>query len=525
MNDAGRSPAVALQCLHEWLAHWATSRPDAEAVVDRERRLNYAELRAAVDECAAAMMASGVRHGDRVATLATPGADFMIMFLAAASIGAIWVGLNPRYADTELAEIVARIEPRLVAGPGAIEGRSYVSWLEALPDTVNVVALDVPSGGGRIIGLADFLARARELPGENLQLRRRQVLPADPCLIVFTSGSTGTPKGAMICHAALTGASVVQFRVWPVEPLRILNNLPINHIGCVGDLTCYTLIGGGTIIFSSRFDPADTLLLLSKERATAWGQVPTMFQLTLDSPGFDAAKLQHLQYIFWGGAHASRELVARLHELCPRLATSYGQTETVGSVAFTPPDATLEMLATTVGRAVPPYQLRIVTLDGRTAAAGESGEVQVRTPFGMSGYWRDPQASAVAVDAEGWRSTGDVGVLTAEGDLQLRGRVHDVFKSGGYNVYPPEIEAALESHSAVRQASVVGAPDALFGAVAVAFIVPHAAPPDEQELRAYLRERLANYKIPKRFYFLDELPRLPVGKIDKQALREQAALS
>jgi acyl-CoA synthetase (AMP-forming)/AMP-acid ligase II len=143
----------------------------------------------------------------------------------------------------------------------------------------------------------------------------------------------------------------------------------------------------------------------------------------------------------------------------------------------------------------------------------------------MSGYWRDPRASAAAVDADGWRFTGDVGVLTTEGDLQLLGRVHDVFKSGGYNIYPPEIEAALESHPAVRQASVVGAPDAIFGTVAVAFIVSHAAPPTDQELRAHLRERLANYKIPKRLYFLDELPRLPVGKIDKQALREQAARS
>ena len=525
MSNAESLPAATPECLHEWLEHWAMHRPGAEAVVDRQRRLSYAELKVAVDECAAAMVASGVRHGDRVAMLATPGADFLIVFLAAASIGAIWVGLNPRYADAELAEAVARIDPRLVLARTAIEARSYIAWLEALPHSVAAVALDLSGSGRRIVGFADFLSRARELPSEDLQWRRRQIQPADPCLIVFTSGSTGMPKGAMISHAALTGASAVQVRVWAAEPLRVLNNLPINHIGCVGDLTCYALIGGGTIIFSARFDPADTLVLLSEERVTVWGQVPTMFQLSLDFPGFDAAKLKHLQLIFWGGAHASRELVARLRELCPRLATSYGQTETVGSITFTPPDATLETLATTVGRAMPPYQLRITLADGQAAATGESGEIQVRTPFGMSGYWRDPRASAAAVDADGWRFTGDVGVLTAEGDLQLLGRVHDVFKSGGYNIYPPEIEAALESHPAVRQASVVGAPDAIFGTVAVAFIVSHAAPPTDQELRAHLRERLANYKIPKRLYFLDELPRLPVGKIDKQALREQAARS
>src|SRR5690606_26785095 len=154
------------------------------AVVYGSRRLSYAELQVAVEVCAAAMVANGVRHGDRVAMLATPGADFLIVFLAAASIGAIWVGLNPRYADAELAEVIERIEPKLVMARTVIEARSYVSWLEALPDSVTAVALDASGAGQRLIGLPDFLIRSRELSKEILQERQRQVLPTDPCLIV-----------------------------------------------------------------------------------------------------------------------------------------------------------------------------------------------------------------------------------------------------------------------------------------------------------------------------------------------------
>jgi len=509
--------------LHDYVRHWNRRQAQADAAIGPTRRLTWATLAEAIDACAAGMIAAGVQRGDRVAMLATPGPDFLVNFLATAAIGGIWAGLNPRYTDPELDAVIARIGPRLVFSAAAIEARDYRDWIANLPAAIQAIDLD---GGrpptDRFMPLSSFLAAGASTTPVQREDRYRQTRPSDPCLIVFTSGSTGTPKGAMISHAALVGTSKVQLQAWPADPLRVLNNLPINHIGCVGDLCCYSLVGGGATIFTPRFDPAASLAAIGDEQVTVWGQVPTMFQLTLDAPEFEPDRLASLQLAFWGGAHAAPELVSRLHGLAPRIATSYGQTETVGSVTFTAAQAGPAALSETVGRVVPPYRIRIVDAEGLTLDNGEEGEIQVYTPFGMSGYWNDPQATANVMTADGWQRTGDVGTFTPEGDLKLVGRVHDVFKSGGYNIRPAEIEAALATHPAIREASVVGVPDPLYGAVAVAFVVAAGTPPPADALREYLRDRLANYKIPKRFVFIDALPRLAVGKIDKQSLRTRA---
>lgn len=501
--------------LYDVLATWTRWKPDETVVAAPGVRLTWAMLKAAVDDSAAAMIAAGVTPGDRVAVLATPGPDFLISFLATAAIGGIWIGLNPRYAERELDAVIARITPRLVLVAAEIEGRDYSDWAVALPPAVTPVLFGPAKAERRALDHGAFLAAGATIPADRRQARQAAVRATDPCLIVFTSGSTGAPKGAVISQAALVGASRVQLQVWPAEPLRVLINLPINHIGCVGDLSCYALVGGGVLVFSPRFDAAGAVALIQKEQITVWGQVPTMFQLVLETPAFDASGLGSLQRIFWGGAHASPTLIARLRALCPQVATSYGQTETVGSVTFTTSEAGATALAESVGRVVPPYQLRIAA--GGPDGDG-SGEVEVRTPFGMLGYWDDLQGGAAPILPDAWRPTGDVGVLTADGDLKLLGRVHDVFKSGGYNIHPPEIETALESHPRVRQAAVVGAPDALYGAAVVAFIVCDGAPPSAAELHEHLARRLANYKSPKRYHVLESLPRLPVGKIDKREL-------
>ena len=515
-------PCGTPNCLHHWVRHWAQVRPTAEAAVDQNFRLSYADLDAKVFSCAAALMNSGVEHGDRVAMLAGPGIQFLVYFLATASIGAIWLGLNPKYTVQELDEVLEKVSPKLLLGQPYIGGRDYHNWLVAKSESIQTIILvDSIPVETHLTKEDEFIHQGEALLRAHVRDRIEQTRPEDICLIVFTSGSSGPAKGAMITHASLSSASEVQAALWQVRPLRVLNNLPINHIGCVGDLACYALIGGGTSVFAERFSPSEIPLLIKSEHVTVYGQVPSMFQLVLDSPGFNPADLADVSLIFWGGAHASGALISRLREICPRLATSYGQTETVGSVTFTPFDSSRQTLEGTVGRAVPPYAIRIAATP-KLIAHSSAGEVEVLTPFKFSGYWQNPEASQHALTDDGWLRTGDIGELLEDGCLRLVGRIHNVFKSGGYNVNSEEIEETLASLPEVRAASVIAVADAMWGHVSVAFVVMRACSKDDEDIRKQLRSRLANYKIPKHIYFLDELPTLPIGKVDKVSLAKLA---
>jgi acyl-CoA synthetase (AMP-forming)/AMP-acid ligase II len=430
--------------LADYLAWYARETPQADAAITGAERLSYRQLAALVEDCASAMVAIGVEHGDRVACLSTPGAAFWVSLLAAASIGAIWCGLNPRHTSAELDRVIARLEPRLVLARQVIDDRDYGEWIAALPASVNTIRL----AGAEAAALAEF-CRAHVSDTASLRRAAQAVASDDICLIVFTSGTSGEPKGVMMSHHALVGASRVQVGQWTAKPLRVLNNLPINHIGAVGDLACYALVGGGATVFCERFSPEASLTLIEQEKITVLGQVPTQLELTLRSEAFRAEALQSLQLMFWGGAQASVDLVRRLLVLNIPIATSYGQTETVGSVTFTESGTPPDILPLTVGTPVAPYALRVVDDAGQEQQIGVGGEILVRSPYAMSGYWRAPAASAAAYTLDGWLRTGDVGTLDADHRLRLTGRTSEVFKSGGYNIYPAEIEAALLACSAV----------------------------------------------------------------------------
>jgi acyl-CoA synthetase (AMP-forming)/AMP-acid ligase II len=515
-----------LDRISDYVSWYAARTPDADAAVLGSIRLSYRDLASRVDAMSSALRAAGVEHGDRVATFAAPHPDFFIAFLATASLGAIWVGLNPRYQEEELAYVLRDSEPKIVLAQCRIGERDHSPELQALRRALPMIECwvdltDTLDDGG-FISLTTFLRQGAELDRKELQRLREQVQPHDPVLIVYTSGSTGQPKGALLPHRGLVRCSAVQFREWRVQPLRTLNFFPINHVGCVGDISCYSLVAGGCIVFLEKFVPARVLECIASERITFWAGVPTTFLLTLADPAFATADLSSVQIIIWSGAAASAELVAQLAGIGAKLATSYGLTETVGSVTYTAPDASQEVLAKTIGTAPPEYEVRLSDADGRSIADNAPGEIQVRGDFIMRGYWRRPEATAEAIDAEGWLHTGDLAVRDAQGCLRIVGRLKEIYKSGGYNIYPREIEQVLERYPGVSLAAVVAVPDPVFGEVGHAFVVPVSGEIEEAALLDHCRRLLANYKIPKRFTNLTQPPMLPIGKIDKRSLRELA---
>lgn len=506
-------------------AGWhARRRPDAVALRLDGRGWTYAELAAAVDRLARALLAAGIGKGDRVATLQPPHPAYLVDFLAAASIGAIWVGLNPRYRLDELLHVLTDSEPAILLARRHIGDRRYDEELAAIaaacPSLRRIVLHDSADGPPGSEPMAAFLRSGEAIGPERLDAARAGCGGRDPCLIVYTSGSTGAPKGALLHHAGLARFSLAQNRLWPLSPLRVINYFPINHVGSVVDCSLPCLVAGGTTIFMEKFDPAECLRLMARERVTLWGSVPSTFPMILDLPDFADHDLSAVELIIWGGAAMGEEMIARLAALGPALATNYGMTETTSAITAIAPTRDLERLANSVGPAFPGVEVRLCGADDVPVGPGEVGEVQTRSALNFLGYWRRPDATAEAFTSDGYFRTGDLAVLRPDGCYRIVGRIKEMYKSGGYNVYPREVEAVLESHPAVEAAAVVAMPDPTWQEIGVAFVTL-AAPADPADLYVWCRARLANYKLPKRIEIERELPLLPIGKIDKAALRRR----
>ena len=502
----------------------AIRTPDAESMVIDEERTSYLELSKRIDAVARALIAAGVRKGDRVATLSTPHPDYLVTFLASASIGAIWLGLNPRYRVEELKYAVADAAPRILFARRLVGDRCFDADLAAMravvPDIGMVVQLDREPLVAGAVGWASFVAAGERVDERELAEARDRCGDLDPCLLVYTSGSTGRPKGALLHHRGIVEFSLAQNRVWPVARQRFLNFLPINHIGCVVDVSCPTLAAGGSIVFMEQFSPGRSLELMHRERVNVWGSVPSVFQMQLGLPDFDQYDLSAMELILWEGAAMPEDLIRRLRVIVPRLATNYGMTETLG-ITVLPPTDDMDLLANSVGAAFEGVEIRLVGEDGAPVPAGQPGEVQVRSVFNMLGYFNRPSETAAAFTPDGWFRTGDLAVQRPDGLYRIVGRIKEMYKSGGYNVYPREIEDVIESHPAVQMAAVVGRPDDLWQEVGVAYVVLRE-PVSPDVLLEYCRDRLANYKVPKEVTICSEFPLLPIGKVDKIALRELA---
>jgi acyl-CoA synthetase (AMP-forming)/AMP-acid ligase II len=495
--------APLLASIGHYVTHWAHVHPDRDAAIGDGERVSWHELCARVEGTAAALLAHGVSRGDRVSVLAEPSPRFLEVYLAVVSVGGVFHGLNPRSTVDELRYQLADAAPRLVIDLFRQDDRIAQAGAETIADPTAHAVVD----------------RAA------LDRARAAVQSRDPCILVYTSGSTGRPKGALITHRGLAHCSVVQADHWYDDDVRFLCNLPVNHLGCLGDIVASTVVAGGTLVFQRRFDPIGVLDLIVEQRVRYWGAVPAMFALTLQTEAWARADLSGLHRIIWGGGAMPVSLARHLAERCPRVSNSYGMTETSGSVTYTADDDDLETICTTIGRPDSRFEVRIWRPDGSACVAGEEGELVVRGDCVMHGYLNRPDATAKTVGADGWLHTGDLAVQRPDGNLVLAGRMTDMFKSGGYNVYPREVELALEDHPGVRLAAVIGVPDSVYGEVGLAFVIPANGPVDPEELRRYLRARVANYKIPKRIEVTGDLPLLPVGKIDRVALRATLGLS
>jgi acyl-CoA synthetase (AMP-forming)/AMP-acid ligase II len=515
-----------LHRIGDYLDYYARVAPRNTAIVFAGGRTSYAELKRRVDECAMAMLAAGVAKGARVAMLCTPGPEYWVVFLAATRIGALWVGLNPRFRLNEMRHVVLDAEPVLLFALDEFEGRRFGDDIAALRRSVpcieTVVMLAGPLGSppaGHDIGFDAFLEMHRTCPPTRYREACASVKGSDPALIVYTSGTSGAPKGAVLSHFGIAAGAVLQTKHLRIGKPSMVVSFPINHVACVADCCATTCVKGGTIVFQERFEAGAVLAAVETERCTILGGVPTMLQMMLDHPKYATTDFSSVELVVWGGASMARETITELRKRFTRLMPVYGLTETSCNVVYGEDKASIEQLAQTIGRPTPEVGCRIVDEAGANCPPGAAGELQFKADFLMLGYWKNPEATAATVTADGWLKTGDIAEWRDDGTITLVGRSSDMYKSGGYNVYPREIELLLESLPGVAMAAVVGVPDELYQEVGCAFVVPDRRRQlDEQMLRTACSDRLANYKVPKTFAIVSELPLLSVGKVDKKAL-------
>jgi fatty-acyl-CoA synthase len=484
----------------------ARRSPARPALRECGRTVTYAELDWAAGRLRDRLREGGVRPGDRVAVHGDPGVATVVALLAVLGARAVWTGLNPRYALREIDDVVAMAAPRVLLSAGP--ARPGLDDL-AVEAGAHLLRLDED---GQVEGAA--AGTHTDVP--------EVVVPAGTGALVFTSGSTGAPKGALIPSAALAGCCEVAARRWAADLDVVLCDLPVNHVGFLGDIVGTALVAGATVVLAPRFDPGHALRLIAEERVTAWTGVPAMFAAALAEPALHRTDLTSVRRVLWGGAAMPAGLLPALAAVTPAPLTSvYGTTETVGNVADL--DSTrvtrLSDLAGSLGRAVAPYRIRVVDDTGTEAGDDEDGLVEVLTPHGFSGYLTRPEATAAVRTPDGWLRTGDLARRAPDGSLTYLGRADGLFKNGGYFVNPAEVEDQIQRLPGVVEAAVVPLPDPDRGAVPGALVVASGSPPLEGDtLRAALRRVLAPYKVPRTLRVVPALPRLPLGKVDRAAV-------
>ena len=514
--------------IFDYLYLHAQKTPAQEAVGIGESMQSYGDLRDSAEDCARALLALGIGKGDRVATLSPPHPDYFIILLATTMIGGIWLGLNPRYSRAELEHVIADAEPSIIFARTRIDNRQYHDELHYICERVRSVKRLIVLGSDLArppdCSYGDFLMNGNNVGAAELANAQNGVTSMDAAFLVYTSGTTGKPKGVVLHHYGAIRHAHVQRSLRSKGAVRMINPYPINHIAGIIACSVHCLVSGGTGYYLEKFDPETVLRTIAEKRISVWGGVPVMLQKVLDHPDFPATDLSSIREISCSGGTASKPLLGRLvREICPAITTMYALTEAAGAATAVPSTDNIDLLAESVGKPLGDCEFRLVDEHGRVVHKGEPGEILIRGPFIMKEYWRLPEATGQAIDGEGWLHTKDVAVERDDGNIVLVGRLSDMYKSGGYNVYPKEIEQALEAHPAVNLVCVVGAPDQVYGEVGYAFVT--LAPEqsvDEQSLLDHCRQYLANYKIPKHVAIETSLPLLPNNKPDKRKLKETA---
>ncbi|WP_425088604.1 FadD3 family acyl-CoA ligase [Stappia sp.] len=500
---------------------------DRRAVEDAGVALSFLEIDAMRRRMAKAMMVAGVEKGDRVMIWAPNGWRWFVTALGLVSAGAVLVPASTRFKGGEIADLVKRSGTSLLFSVGDFLDQYYPDQLK--PDTRarlrEVVVFEGPRGGDR--DWAEFLAAGDGIADADQALREAEVGADDLCDMLFTSGTTGYPKGVMYAHRqCLRGIDGWATRVGVREHDRVLVIPPFFHAFGYRCGAIVSMMRGAVLVPHLTYDAQEILQRVQDSRITVIPGPPAIFHGMLQHPQRAEFDTRSLRLGVTGGAVVPEVLVRRMREDLgfEGVVSGYGLTECGGfgtMCDFSDPDA---VIARTAGRAMPDTEVRIMGSDGALLADGEPGEVVIRGYTVMKGYFEDPVATRETIDADGWLHTGDIGILDETGNLRIEDRLKDMYITGGFNCYPAEIERILSGHSAIGVVAVIGVPDERLGEVGRAFVILRPGKTaSEDEIIAWARANMANFKCPRAVEIRTSLPMSAQGKVQKQRLREELA--
>lgn len=482
----------------------------------------YRELEPRIREAAAAFCASGIVAGDRVAIWAPNSIEWIIAALGAQASGAAIVPLNTRLKGREVGYILRTSGARMLLTVSEFLGADYPEMLrsEDLPELRQIVLLGGDKGG---IGWPEFLARGASIPPSEVDARLDALGEDQVCDILFTSGTTGHPKGAVTTHGQNIWVYQVYSETYGLKPTdRFLIINPFFHSFGYKAGWLAAFLSGCTVLPHAVFDAEDVLKRIERENVSVLPGPPTIYQSLLAAP-YREHDLSSLRLAITGAASVPVSLVEEMRtELgIDTVLTAYGLTETCGVVTMCRKEDGVETIANTAGRPLDGIEVRIVDATGAALSPGEAGELLVRGPGVMQGYFNDPAATAEAIDSDRWLHTGDIAVQDARGYVRITDRAKDVFIVGGFNAYPAEIENILAAHPAIAQSAVIGIADERLGEVPKAFVVLRPGSEETaQAIIAWARENMANYKVPRCVEIVDALPLNAAGKVQKFLLRD-----
>jgi malonyl-CoA/methylmalonyl-CoA synthetase len=483
------------------------SRPALE--IGTGQTCNYADVDRATARCASALCDLGLKRGDRVAVQVEKSPQSLFLYLACLRAGLVYLPLNTAYRLAEVAYFLSDAEPSLVVCSRPAE-KGVRELVHSRGLRADVLTLDNDGNG-------TLPEAVRSAP---TRFTTAVVAPNELAAIVYTSGTTGRSKGAMLTHRNLVSNALVLVDAWRLERADVLvHALPIFHVHGLFVANHCALLSGAKVLWRERFDVNATLQDLS--RATVMMGVPTFYTRLLAEPAFTREACNNIRLFISGSAplllETFREFQSRTgHAILER----YGMSE-AGMITSNPLNG--ERRGGTVGLPLPGVSVRVTDAQDRGLPVAETGAIQIQGDNVFAGYWRKPDKTREEFTADGWFRTGDMGVFDRDGYLSIVGRAKDLIITGGYNVYPKEIELVIDAMPGVVESAVVGVSHSDFGEAVTAVIVldPNSAPLTESAVIAHLKAELANYKVPKRVYFLPELPRNAMGKVQKNVLRQQ----